>query len=104
MGRRRGDALLDRGGNSICMFRSKASIRPRPQKEDFPDLPGFLDYANAIYRAEGLWDGVQARFGGLPHYHLHKGYLPGTLDRDGFPDRIAYLHIDLNVRRWKLRA
>lgn len=64
---------------------------------DFPDLPGFLDFANAIYRAEGLWESVQARFRALSHFHLHKGYLPETLERDGFPDRIAYLHIDLNV-------
>lgn len=40
---------------------------------------------------------VQARFRDLPHYHLHKGYLPGTLERDGFPRQIAYLHIDLNT-------
>jgi|GEM_PF-294603 len=65
--------------------------------EDFPDLPGFLTFANKIYSAEGLWEGVRDRFQPLPHYHLHKGYLPGTLDRDGFPERIAYLHIDLNV-------
>lgn len=65
--------------------------------EDFPELPGFLDFANAIYGAEGLWEGVQARFGDLDYFHLHKGYLPGTLERDGYPERIAYLHIDLNV-------
>ena len=65
--------------------------------EDFPDLPGFLDYANTDYRAEGLWEGVQARFRDLAHYHLHKGYLPGTLEHGDLPDRIAYLHIDLNV-------
>lgn len=66
-------------------------------QEDFPELPGFLAYANAIYAADGLWDGVQARFRHTPHIHLHKGYLPDTLDRDGFPAQIAYLHIDLNV-------
>jgi len=62
----------------------------------FPDMPGFLGYANAIYSEEGLWAGVQERFREHAHIHLHKGYLPGTLERDGFPDRIAYLHIDLN--------
>jgi hypothetical protein len=66
-------------------------------EEDFPDLPGFLDFANAIYGAEGLWEGVQARFRHLGNVHLHKGFLPGALERDGYPDRIAYLHIDLNV-------
>ena len=40
---------------------------------------------------------MQERFREHAHIHLHKGYLPGTLERDGFPDRIAYLHIDLNV-------
>jgi O-methyltransferase len=65
--------------------------------EDFPDLPGFLLFANEIYQAEGLWEGVHSRFADLPYFHLHRGFLPGTLQRDGFPNRIAYLHMDLNV-------
>ena len=64
---------------------------------DFPDLPGFLAFANKIYSEDGLWEGVRDRFAPLPHFHVHQGFLPDTLDRDGYPDRIAYLHIDLNV-------
>ena len=85
-------------GRQFHLYDSFEGFDPEQTTDaDFPELPGFLDYANKIYSAEGLWDGVQARFQNMPHYHLHKGYLPGTLDRDGFPERIAYLHIDLNV-------
>ena len=31
-------------------------------QEEFAELPGFLDYANAIYRAEGLWEGCRRAF------------------------------------------
>jgi len=89
---------LGQTGRQFHLYDSFEGFDPaQTTQQDFPDLPGFLEYANAIYSAEGLWDGVQARFSDLSHYHLHKGYLPGTLDRDGFPERIAYLHIDLNV-------
>jgi O-methyltransferase len=89
---------LAAAGRQFHLYDSFAGFDPsQTTQEDFPELPGFLDYANAIYAADGLWDGVQARFQDMPHIHLHKGYLPDTLDRDGFPLDIAYLHIDLNV-------
>ena len=72
--------------------------------EDFPSMTGLMDFANRIYSAEGLWEGVQARFAPLPNFHVHKGFLPGTLERDGFPDKIAYLHIDLNVARAEIEC
>lgn len=85
-------------GRQFHLYDSFQGFDPsQTTEEDFPGLPGFLDFANAIYGAEGLWESVQARFRDLGHFHLHKGYLPGTLERDGYPDRIAYLHIDLNV-------
>ncbi|MSP02596.1 MAG: methyltransferase [Acetobacteraceae bacterium] len=87
-----------RSGRQFHLYDSFSGFDPsQTTDEDFPDMPGFLAFANAIYSAENLWEDVEARFRDLPHYHLHKGYLPGTLDRDGYPDRIAYLHIDLNV-------
>jgi hypothetical protein len=89
---------LEQTGRQFHLYDSFEGFDPtQTTEEDFPDLPGFLDHANAIYSTKCLWDGVRARFADLPHYHLHKGYLPGTLDRDGFPEHIAYLHIDLNV-------
>lgn len=85
-------------GRQFHLYDSFEGFDPAQTSEaDFAELPGFLEYANAMYGAEGLWEGVQARFRDLPHYHLHKGYLPATLDRDGAPERIAYLHVDLNV-------
>ncbi len=67
------------------------------QERDFPDLHGFVEFANKVYSAPGLWEGVQARFAPLPHFKLHRGFLPQTLDTDGYPEKIAYLHVDLNV-------
>ena len=85
-------------GRQFHLYDSFQGFDPSQTTEaDFPDLPGFLDFANNIYNKDGLWEGVQARFSGLGHFHLHKGFLPGTLARDGYPDRIAYRHIDLNV-------
>jgi hypothetical protein len=89
---------LAQSGRQFHLYDSFEGFDPsQTTDDDFPDLPGFLAFANKIYSAEGLWEGVRDRFQPLAHYHLHKGYLPGTLDRDGMPDRIAYLHIDLNV-------
>lgn len=85
-------------GRQFHLYDSFVGFDPsQTTQADFPELPGFLDYANTIYGADGLWDGVQARFRDMPHIHLHKGYLPDTLDRDGSPAAIAYLHIDLNA-------
>ncbi len=85
-------------GRQFHLYDSFQGFDPAQTTEaDFPDLPGFLDFANAVYSAEGLWEGVRTRFQGLPHYHLHKGYLPAMLDREPVPGPIAWLHIDLNV-------
>lgn len=85
-------------GRQFHLYDSFQGFDPaQTTEEDFPGLPGFLDFANSIYGAEGLWEAVQARFRDLGHFQLHKGYLPGTLEHDECPDRIAYLHIDLNV-------
>ena len=44
---------------------------------------------------EGLFEKVQERFAGYNQVHLIKGLLPDSLI-DNSPERIAYLHIDLN--------
>ena len=66
--------------------------------EDFPDNPGFLDFANRIYREAGLFDYVRARFSPYPNIKVIKGFLPEAF-AVSLPERIAYLHVDLNSPR-----
>jgi O-methyltransferase len=66
--------------------------------EDFPDNPGFLDFANGFYRQAGLYEYVRDRFAPFPNVTVVKGFLPETLDTT-MPAEIGFLHIDLNSPR-----
>lgn len=44
---------------------------------------------------EQLFDEVKARFKDYPRVHVIKGFLPEIL-KEGAPEKIAYLHLDLN--------
>jgi len=66
--------------------------------EDFPENPGFLDFANGFYRQPGLYEYVRERFAPFANVTLIKGFLPEALDATT-PDRIGFLHIDLNSPR-----
>jgi O-methyltransferase len=66
--------------------------------DDFPDNPGFLDFANGFYRQAGLYEYVRDRFASFANVTLIKGFLPDTLDA-ATPARIGFLHIDLNSPR-----
>jgi len=68
---------------------------------DFADSPGFLDFANEIFRAEGLYEGVRDRFAGYRNFTVTKGFLPEALDQ-ACPQLIGYLHLDLNSVRAEL--
>jgi O-methyltransferase len=65
---------------------------------DFPDSPGFFDFANEVYREQGLYERVRDRFAPFPQFKVIKGFLPDALD-DARPEKIGYLHIDLNSPR-----
>ena len=66
--------------------------------EDFPKNPGFLDFANRIYRTEGLYEYVTKRFAPYQQVRVIKGFLPDTLDIES-PQQIGFLHVDLNSPR-----
>lgn len=70
---------------------SPALSRP----EDYPENPGFLDFANGIYRQPDLFQQVTARFSSMPNVRIIRGFLPDALKQDA-PERIVFLHIDLN--------
>lgn len=63
--------------------------------EDFPDNPGFIDYANQFYRDPGLYQYVVERFKTRQDIKVIKGIVPDVLQQQ-CPDKIAFLHIDLN--------
>lgn len=50
---------------------------------------------------EGLYEQVRERFVGYEQVHLIKGMLPDTLVMQS-PERIAYLHIDLNKAEYEV--
>ncbi|MBS0623464.1 MAG: class I SAM-dependent methyltransferase [Verrucomicrobia bacterium] len=64
-------------------------------KEDFPDFPGFLDFANKYYKDPSLYSYVCERFKDFPAVKVIKGVVPDVL-LERAPDKIAFLHIDLN--------
>jgi hypothetical protein len=65
---------------------------------DFPDDLQFFDFANNVYRQEGLYERVRERFACFSHFKVIKGFLPAALDCE-CPEKIGYLHIDLNSPR-----
>jgi hypothetical protein len=78
------------------LFDSFAGFSPRHSaSSDFPDSPNFLDFANQVYRAEGLYESVRDRFAPYRNFTVVKGFLPDALDQ-ACPERIGYLHLDLN--------
>jgi O-methyltransferase len=66
--------------------------------EDFAESPGFLDFANGFYRQAGLYKYVCDRFVSFGNVTVMKGFLPEALDA-AMPERIGFLHIDLNSPR-----
>jgi hypothetical protein len=91
--KRLGRRLSDR---TFRLFDSFAGLSPRlARADDYPDNPGFIDFANQYYRQEGLLDSVRDRFRSMPHVEIVQGFLPESL-AGKTPDHIAFLHIDLN--------
>jgi O-methyltransferase len=62
---------------------------------DFPDNPGFFDFVNKTYSDPGVFPEVIRKFGASPNVRIVRGVLPDTL-ADGAPEKIAFMHIDLN--------
>jgi O-methyltransferase len=83
-------------GRSFYLYDSFAGFAPDLAKpEDYPDNPGFIDFANRFYQERGLYDAVVARFAAMPNVRVTRGFLPQVLSTL-CPDKIGFLHIDLN--------
>jgi O-methyltransferase len=63
--------------------------------DDFPDSPGFLEFANKIYEDPALYCEVTEKFRGFGNVRIVRGVLPDTLTVLA-PEKIAFLHIDIN--------
>ena len=69
--------------------------RELSSEEDFPSSPGFFEFTDRAYKIPELYENVVKRFEGIENVKITKGFLPDSL-HDNSPEKIAFLHIDLN--------
>lgn len=65
---------------------------------DFPGSEAFWHYANQVYGKAGLYEMVVGRFKPYDNMKVIKGIVPDVLHDDS-PDKISFLHMDLNSPR-----
>lgn len=83
-------------GKSFYLYDTFAGFAPaHSSPEDFPDVPGFLDFADKIYKDPAIYPEVIDKFRDFPNVRIVRGVLPDILAQVA-PDRIAFLHIDIN--------
>ena len=66
------------------------------REDDYPFNSGYFEIANSFYSEEGIFENVKSRFKDWKNYFVIEGYLPRTLIHENAPERIAFLHVDLN--------
>jgi O-methyltransferase len=83
-------------GKTFYLYDSFEGFSPDySSPEDYPLNPGFLSFADGVYKEPGLYDYVSGRFADQAWVRVIKGFLPESLDQAA-PERIAFLHVDLN--------
>lgn len=88
-----GDQIADR---TFYLYDSFEGFSPALSSAgDFPSDPDFLAMANEVYRDPAIYEAVVKKFAGMPHVKIIRGFVPDTF-KIGIPERIAFLHIDLN--------
>ena len=86
-------------GRRMQLFDSFEGIDPkRALPGEYGLNPNLLNLANSHYEKQGLHDSVLRRFAPYPEVSVHKGFLPEALE-GRIPDKIAWLHVDLNAAR-----
>ena len=58
---------------------------------------------NELFAAAGLFEAVERRFAGSANVRVIKGVVPDVLAR-GCPDKVAYLHLDMNAAKAEIGA
>jgi hypothetical protein len=71
--------------------------------DDFPGNPGFYNAAQQAYSTGSLFDVVKAKFAHLSNVHVVRGVVPDVF-LQVVPERVAWLHIDLNSARAEIGA
>lgn len=69
--------------------------------DDYPMNAGFLDFAHKVYQERSVYERVVERFAPWNAVQVIKGFLPQALDIRS-PEKIAFLHIDLNAPKPEL--
>ena len=88
-----GDKIADR---TFYLYDSFEGFSPTlSSAADFPDDPAFLKMADKVYRDPAIYETVVKKFADMPHVKIIRGFVPDTF-KIAIPERIAFLHIDLN--------
>jgi hypothetical protein len=88
-----GDKIADR---TFYLYDSFEGFSPTlSTAADFSDNPGFLNMANKVYKDPAIYEAVVKKFADMPHVKVIRGFVPDTF-KIATPERIAFLHIDLN--------
>jgi len=85
-----------RCGKTFYLYDTFAGFAPaHSSPADFPDSPGFLDFADKIYKDPSIYPEVVEKFRDVANVRIVRGVLPEVL-ADIAPEKIAFLHIDIN--------
>ena len=81
---------------TLYLYDTFAGFSPKySSPDDFPLNPNFLQFAQEVYAIPDLFRKVKERFQSVPNVKVIQGVLPEVLEETA-PDRIAFMHIDLN--------
>ncbi len=78
------------------LYDSFEGLAPASAPTQDADHEQFVAFSNNVYREPGIYESVVARFAGMPNVRIIRGFLPNSLALE-MPDRIAFLHVDLNA-------
>ena len=71
--------------------------------EDFDNDLGFWKVTKEAYQAPGLYESVCKRFSAMKQIRIIKGTVPDSLEQT-IPEKISFLHLDLNSHRAEIGA
>ena len=90
---------LSRAGKKFYIYDTFTGVVPQySSAADFPGAPQYLEHIDRGYRASDIESYVRNRFRNKDYVVVTKGVVPDIL-HDIAPERIAFLHLDLNSPR-----
>jgi len=90
---------LQSAGKRFYLYDTFAGQDPKySSQDDFPDSGDFFNFINREYKSPGIEGQVRRRFSNKPFVIVTKGVVPDVL-RDIAPEKIAFLHLDMNSPR-----